>query len=149
MLTGTALLLASNAALAHCVNDPNRSLQDMVAGAQGFFSDVPRSAKELEKLLAIGHPWSNKVPKDFRIDSRRTAFTVGSSVGSSPDYALPSLKLGERNLLASIGRPWSTDQQTAECRVQGPDGRWWFVLRHVGGDLSYVPEDQTRPAKLR
>ena len=145
-----AILLSSNAARARCINDRSRSLQDMITGAQSWFSsELPRTQKDQQKLLARGHPWANVVPKDFKIDSRRVPFAVSTLVGPTRVYDLPSLELGDRNVRALVGSSWNTYRDVAECRAQGPDGQWWLVLRHVGGDLSYIPEDQTELIKPR
>ncbi len=149
-LATLAVMLGGTTALARCIGDRSRSLQDMVTGAQSWFeTEIPVTNKALQDAIAKGHPWSSAIPKDFRIDPRRTPFTVSTLVGPTNVYWLPSTDLGARNIGFGIGSSWKTYRDVAECRVQAPDGRWWLALRQRGGDLSYVPEDQTEPSTHR
>jgi len=143
-----ALLLPASAPLsARCISDPRLSLDDMIRNAQPWFADTPHNFQELQAIVARSHPWSNKVPRDFKIDQRRVRFSVSTLIGPADVYWLPSAELGPRNIGFGIGSSWRTYQDVAECRVQAPDGRWWLVLGGKEDGLSYVPEDQTEAAR--
>ena len=97
----------------------------------------------LNDMLALPKSGLSKVPLGLNVDNKLGAYiTIRNTRGYQfPSFIAPStyglsMRQGGVRLLAL-------------CRVQGLNGEWWLVSRNKGGDLSYVPEADTKKAEDR
>lgn len=155
-----AVAFVGSPAWARCQSNQAYSLQDMVALRERELTELrelmahnrtlaPELRSSTDWISARNHFWDSTVPKEFKIDQRRVAFTVSTLVGPAQVYWLPSTTLGGQNVGYGIGSSWRTYRDVAMCRVQAPDGRWWLVLQLKGGGLSYIRQDQTEPTSRK
>lgn len=141
VLVGLVSISLCGLAVARCTNDASRSLQDMISHAHEFYYAKPHDYEEFKRMLARSNPSFKRVPYDFHIEQGRTPFIIQDLAGGVLIYFLPSLKIGPPNIAAFEGSINQPIQEVAECRVQAPDGQWWFVTRNVDGTLYYIRKD--------
>lgn len=96
----------------------------------------------VEEMATWKTPWSGKVPAGFKIDNRMLDFVVApENLINTESYNLPSNELPQARKVGGMLK--FEYREVAQCRVQDPEGHWWLAIRHVGGDLSYVREEES------
>jgi hypothetical protein len=98
----------------------------------------------VEEMAGWEKPWSDKVPKGFKVQDHLMTFVVTYDAWVTESLNLPSEDLPAARRGAAILKASYTEM--AHCRAIGPDGRVWLAAAMRDGNLSYVLETDTMPA---